>query len=101
MAALRDFGFGSLKITPDDLTKPNQVIQLGAKPNRIDIMTSVSGVGFDAAWENRAPGNIDGVQVEFLGFDDLVRNKESTGRSKDLGDAHELKGRRPRAPRRV
>jgi predicted nucleotidyltransferase len=94
LAALRDFGFGSLDIAPDDFTKPNQVIQLGAKPNRIDIPTSVSGLAFETAWEDRSTGNIDGVQVQFVGFDDLVRNKESTGRSKDLVDAQELKKRR-------
>ncbi len=95
IATLRDFGFGSLGITPEDFLKEDQVIQLGAKPNRIDIMTSVSGLEFDGAWGNRALGNIDGTPVQFLGFADLIRNKESTGRPKDLGDAHELKRRDP------
>jgi hypothetical protein len=30
----------------------------------------------------------------FIGCDALLRNKESTGRAKDLGDAEELRKRR-------
>jgi hypothetical protein len=45
MAALKDFGFGSLGITLDDLNAENRVIQLGVAPNRIDLMTSISGSG--------------------------------------------------------
>ncbi len=40
--SLRQFGFGALGIEREDLTAPGQVIQLGVKPNRIDILTSVS-----------------------------------------------------------
>ena len=50
LAALRQFGFGTLAITVDDLTAAGQVIQLGVKPNRVDILTSVSGVSFEDAW---------------------------------------------------
>jgi hypothetical protein len=27
-----------------------QIVQLGAKPNRIDLITSISGVEFEEAW---------------------------------------------------
>lgn len=37
------------------LTSTGQVIQLGAKPNRIDILTSVSGVSFEEAWADECP----------------------------------------------
>ena len=41
LAALQQFGFGSLGIGPDDLSAENRVIQLGAEPNRIDLLTSI------------------------------------------------------------
>lgn len=41
LAALRAFGFGSLDITREDLSQGDQVIQLGAKPNRIDLIASI------------------------------------------------------------
>ena len=96
LATLRGFGFGSLDITLEDLSKPDQVIQLGVMPNRIDIITSVSGVDFASAWSGRVFGHIDGTAVQFIGREELLRNKESTGSPKDLGDAHELRKRRPK-----
>ena len=93
---LRQFGFGQLRITADDLDRPDQIIQLGYPPNRIDVMTSISGVQFDDAWAARVEGNVGGIPVNFIGFDDLIRNKEATGRPKDLGDAGELRQRRPK-----
>ena len=90
LKALRHFGFGSLDISIDDLTKPNQVIQLGNEPNRIDMMTSISGVGFDEAWGARESGLIDGIAVNFIGRAALLRNKAASGRSKDRNDLEEL-----------
>jgi hypothetical protein len=56
LRALSLFGFGSLDISPGDLTVPGEVIQLGYEANRIDLKTSVTGVNFDEAWDDRAPG---------------------------------------------
>lgn len=50
---LKDFGFGKLDVTKDDFLEDNQVIQLGYPPNRIDLLTSISGVEFDDAWKNQ------------------------------------------------
>lgn len=96
LAALRAFGFGSLDITREDLCKPDQIVQLGEKPNRIDLITSISGVEFEEAWAHRVSGELDGIAVNFIGREELIRNKESTGRPKDLGDADELRRRAPK-----
>ena len=93
LAALAEFGFGSLGIAIEDITRADRVLQLGVKPNRIDIVTSISGVSFDEAWASRSEGMLDEVPVQFIGKDALIRNKQATGRAKDLGDAEELKKR--------
>lgn len=90
MAALQQFGFGSLGITLDDLSVENRVIQLGVEPNRIDLMTSISGVSFEEAWESRVSAALDGIEVDFIGREALIRNKRASGRSKDLVDVAEL-----------
>jgi hypothetical protein len=90
---LRLFGFGALDIATADLTAIGQVIQLGVKPNRIDILTSVSGITFEEAWKDRKEGLLEGIPVTFIGRSALIRNKESTGRAKDRGDAEELRKR--------
>lgn len=65
-------------------------MQLGYPPYRIDIITSISGVEFDSAWENRLIVDVDGMQVPFIGRDDLLANKIATGRPKDLLDVKYL-----------
>jgi hypothetical protein len=89
--ALSQFGFGNLQISVGDLTTAGRVIQLGYEPNRIDLLTSITGVSFDEAWEGRAPGNLDGLPVSFIGLSSLLRNKDATGRAKDRIDAEELR----------
>lgn len=92
LAALRDFGFTSLDLSIDDFCQPNKVIQLGQPPHRIDIMTSLSGVEFEICFSASTVIDLDGVPIRFIGFDDLIKNKRSTGRLKDLGDIEELEG---------
>jgi len=41
---LKDFGFGSLNLKIDDFLNPDEVNQLGYPPNRIDLLTSMSGL---------------------------------------------------------
>ena len=93
LAALSQFGFGSLGIAIQHLQESEKVIQLGVSPNRIDLLTSISGVTFDEAWTTREPGDLDGVAVHFIGRAALIRNKERTGRARDLPDAEELRKR--------
>jgi hypothetical protein len=95
LKAIRQFGFGSLDISTDDLEAPGKVIQLGHEPNRIDLMTSITGITFDGAWQTRSSGHLDGIPVHFIGRAALIRNKESTGRAKDRIDAEELRKQDP------
>ena len=95
LKAIHQFGFGSLDMSVDDLNVPGKVIQLGHEPNRIDLMTSVTGVSFDEAWQTRSSGDLDGIPVNFIGRTALLRNKESTGRAKDRIDAEELRKQDP------
>ena len=66
------------------------MVQLGQPPNRIDILTAISGVSFEEAWQGRQFGDLDGVPVPFLNKDCLARNKRASGRDKDLGDLKRL-----------
>jgi len=73
-----------------DLTRADAVVQIGLPPRRIDILTSITGVGFDDAWAGRATHEVAGLAVPFLGRAALVRNKRATGRAKDLADLEAL-----------
>jgi len=90
LGVLSAFGFGSAGIAEQDLRRPGQIIQLGYPPNRIDILTSISGVDFDSAWTSRVETMIDELPVHLIGWDDLLRNKRASGRLKDLADVEKL-----------
>ncbi len=85
----------SLGITPDDLVKPDVVIQVGLPPRRIDLLTGLSGLTFVDAWEDRVSHKIGSIDVDFLGRSSLLRNKRATGRLKDLADVEALEERPP------
>ena len=90
LSVVKDFGFGDLQIGISDLTTPNRVIQLGRPPNRIDLLTSISGVEFDDAWPSRVSTDLDGEQVSFLGLNELIQNKRASNREKDRADVSKL-----------
>jgi hypothetical protein len=91
--ALVAFGapLSALGVEREDLTTPDTVIQLGLPPNRIDLLTGITGIaGFERAWEDRLDQDVEGLVVPFLGRAALVRNKLSTGRTRDLADIEAL-----------
>lgn len=88
---IRDFGFESLSLRPEDFQNPDMVVQLGYPPNRIDILTAIDGVTFEEAWPNRVLMPLAGHQVAFIGRADLIANKLASGRPRDIADAAALK----------
>jgi hypothetical protein len=97
MKSIREFGFGTLDIDKSDFMHADQVIQLGMPPNRIDILTKLSGVQFGDVWDRRIEGNLGGLRVSFMDIRDLVKNKLATGRPKDHADLHEILKDNPQA----
>jgi hypothetical protein len=95
--ALADFGFTSLGLGPQELAVPDQVVQLGVVPVRVDILTSLSGVSWQEAWEGRQQGSIGGIPVFFIGRDAYIANKRAAGRLRDLADVEAL-GESPGTP---
>jgi hypothetical protein len=91
-AALAAFGapLDSLQIRESDFTRPDTVAQLGLPPYRIDILTGVSGVTFDEAWNERVEDLFYDLRVPFIGRAAFIRNKRASGRTKDLADIESL-----------
>jgi hypothetical protein len=86
------FGFASLGLSAKDFLSPGRVIQLGHPPNRIDLLTALTGVEENEIWSSRVPAELDGVPVFFLGRSTLIKNKRATGRTRDAADVEELGG---------
>lgn len=90
--ALRRFGapVEAHGLRESDLTEPEVVYQIGLPPTRIDILTSVDGLSFEEAWDDRCHVTVGALQVATLSRDCLIRNKRAVGRPKDLLDVQLL-----------
>jgi hypothetical protein len=88
--AIERFGFGDLGLSVEDFLHQDQVIQLGVAPNRIDLLTFLSGVDFQEAWATREMGEIGGLHVPMISKDLLKQNKAASARSQDLADLEHL-----------
>lgn len=88
--ALRQFGFGSLGLDESDFLAPDQIIQLGYPPRRIDVLTSLPGVDFAECYAASVEVEIEGILVNFIDLDHLRINKRASGRLQDLADLENL-----------
>jgi hypothetical protein len=90
LQALEVFGAPVSELFPEDLQKDDMIFQIGVAPRRIDILTSVDGLKFDDAFAHSEIIEIEGIPVHVLSLADTIKNKQSTGRIKDLADVESL-----------
>jgi hypothetical protein len=90
VAVLTAFGFEASNICADLFLQPNNVIRMGNPPLRLELLTTVSGVGFADAYAQRVTDTIDGVPVTIISLEQLKINKRASGRLKDLSDVENL-----------
>ncbi len=88
--ALMAFGFREEDLPREAFTTPGNVLTFGVVPTRIDLINSIDGVTYEEARRNVVRGAYGEVEVTFIGFEDLIKNKKSTPRAKDRGDVEEL-----------
>ncbi|HEY9647372.1 MAG TPA: DUF6036 family nucleotidyltransferase [Chroococcidiopsis sp.] len=90
MNALTDFGFGAVGLSQDDFVVPDQVIQLGYPPNRIDLITTPDGVNFKTCYQSKITVSLGEITVNFIDLANLKINKKASGRLQDLADLENL-----------
>ena len=90
LAALDDFGVGSLGLEETDFCSADKVVQIGVPPVRVDLLTSLSGVSWEEAAGRRVRGPYGDVEAPYMGRDDFLANKRACGRYKDLADIEAL-----------
>ncbi len=88
--ALEQFGFGSLGLQAADFLAPDQIIQLGYPPNRIDLITTPPGIDFETCYVSRVQIVMDDVTVNFNDLENLKKSKKAAGRQQDLADLENL-----------
>jgi len=91
IAAIREFGFESLKLTKEDFLSSNVFVQIGFAPVRIDVTSDISGITFDEAFAGRKLVEVEGIIVPVIGIEALIKNKLASGRLQDMADVEKLK----------
>ena len=86
-AALSDFGSPALL----DYDKPNQILQIGVAPNRINLLLTIEGTSFDKAWESRIRGKYGQADANWMDLDSLLTVKERIDSPKHQEDARTLR----------
>jgi len=101
LTALAEFGAAASDLTPEDLATPGTGFMMGRPPTRIDLLTLLVGVDFDAAWSRaKITEFAPECRCRVIGLDDLIANKRMAGRPQDLADVEELERLRRLRPKR-
>lgn len=90
LACVNEFGFASFGLKREDFTKEGNIVQLGYPPLRIDLLTQIDGVTFNECYQNKTQVEIEDILVNFIGYNDLLKNKKESGRLRDLDDINNL-----------
>jgi len=90
VAALREFGFNVPQLSVNLFLKAEQIVRMGVPPLRIELLTTISGVRFENCYSERIIDMIDDVEVHIISLEHLKKNKQASGRHKDLDDLQNL-----------
>ena len=86
--ALRQFGFAAA--APELFLASNNIVRMGVPPLRIEILTSISGVEFEACYAEKEMVQMEDLAVPVISLARLRQNKTASGRTKDLADLESL-----------
>jgi hypothetical protein len=78
--------------------RPDEFLFLGVAPARVDVLRTIPGVAFEAAYPRKLRVEWDGLVADVIGRDDLLIAKRAAGRAKDLRDVRALERAAKRAP---
>ncbi|WP_290795950.1 nucleotidyltransferase [Flavihumibacter sp. UBA7668] len=91
MEVIKAFGLASLGFVKEDFMEEGYISQIGYPPLRIDLLNTIDGVDFNAAFENRQKIIADDLEITFIGLQELLANKIASGRKMDIEDIKEIK----------
>jgi hypothetical protein len=80
-----------------DMTESNflqndalDVFTFGRSPVSIDVMTHLKGLEFQDAFNNASLTPVEGLSIRLISYNDLLKAKQASGRSKDINDIEHL-----------
>jgi hypothetical protein len=91
ISVLSQFGFSADSLDEVAFSEQGKIIRMGVSPVMIELINTISGVSFEAAWKNRVRGPYGRIQVNYLSQQNLLKNKKASGRPQDIADVEALK----------
>lgn len=88
--SIKQFGFETEHLKSELFLKSNNVVRMGRPPIRIEVLTTISGVTFEQCYKERLTQEWNGITVQVISLEKLIKNKKASGRLKDLTDAEQL-----------
>ena len=90
--AIEEYGFDTENLRaakPDEIT----MFALGERTyqGHIELTNRIAGITFDEISQQMQHIKVDGVTVNYLHYEDLIKSKLATGRRKDLIDVEKLR----------
>ena len=100
-AALAEFGSPHLLA----VDAPEEILQIGLPPNRIDLLRVVGGPSFDRAWRRRITGKYGRADVNWMDLESLIDVKSRIDDPRHRRDVRDLEAvralrQRPSGPAR-
>ncbi len=96
-AALAEFGSPYLLA----IDEPEEMLQIGLAPNRIDLLRVVEGPAFDRAWRRRIKGRYGRADVNWMDLNDLIDVKsriDDPRHHRDVRDLEKVRALKKRLP---
>lgn len=91
ISVFSEFGFPEIDLTKSDSLERDVIVEIGREPMKIQVLTGIDGVAFDACFQGRVVF-VDGQgAIPFISLEDLIANKDAAPRPKDKIDAVELR----------
>lgn len=94
--ALAEFGSPHILAIDD----PQEILQIGLPPNRIDLLRGVEGPAFEDAWKRRIAGRYGRAEANWIDLDSLIKIKsrlDDPRHRRDLRDLEAVRAFRQQA----
>jgi predicted nucleotidyltransferase len=81
--------------TPEQLPSffkiEDNTFRIGRSPLRIDVLNKAPGIEFESCYRRKKVIKLDGINVNIISKQDLIKSKLAAGRDKDIADIAQLK----------
>ena len=82
--------FGAPPVDIERFKEKGNVIRIGSSPIQIDIINEADGINIEDCYFKRQIINVEGLVINIISKEDLIKNKIASGRPMDIADAEKL-----------